>query len=229
MKSGFGFVIALAFLLLGATVLSVVPVSAEPDGGLYGRYWQDSFFGVEPLIYPEWDWYDMPPPGPYPQPDMVRTDPTIDFGASVGWDWRPFEPGHQFSVKWTGYIIIPETGSYWFRLSSDDGSWLFIDGTLEIDNGGIHAPRTVDGAAILSEGLHEIVIDFYETANTQCGIVFSWKPPGAADYEVVSPDFLVPEPLPNPTGGVPEFSLPLSIIMMIGLVAYLSARSRLRR
>lgn len=76
-------------LVLGVTALPVVSVSGQsssPVGGLLGRYWQDTFFGIDPLIHPDWDWSDMPPPGPYPQPDMVRIDSTVDFGASVTWD-----------------------------------------------------------------------------------------------------------------------------------------------
>jgi hypothetical protein len=234
MKSRFFSIIALAILVLGATALSVVPVSASVGGGLLGRYWQDTFFGVEPLPYPEWIEFDMPPPGPYPQPDMVQTDPTINFLGTAhppAWNWRPFGPGHQFSVKWTGYINIPGTpdegAPYEFRLTSDDGSWLFIDGALEINNPGVHGPSAVDGSIILDPGSHEIVIDFYETANTECGIVFYWKPPGATDWEIVPSTVLVPEPLPNPTGGVPEFSIAVPLVTSLASVIYLAIRKRI--
>jgi len=230
MKSKFFFIIALAVLVLGATALPVVSVSATvtiDGGGLLGRYWQDTFFGIDPLIYANWDWYDMAPPGPYPQPDMVRIDPTIDFGASVAWDWRPFGPGHQFSVKWTGYIYIENQGAYEFRLTSDDGSWLFIDGTLVISNPGYHAPSSVSEKWNLTQSLHEIVIDFYETADYQCGIVFEWW--GATGWEIVPSDVLIPEPLPNPMGGVPEFSLAVPVVTSLAAVIYLAIRKRMEK
>ena len=236
MKSRFCFIVELVILVLGATALPVVSVSASvAPSGLLGRYWQDSFFGIDPLIYPQWDWYGMPPLGPYPQPDMVRTDPTINFKGTVHppeWNWRPFGPGHQFSVKWTGYINIPEAlvpGPYWFRLYSDDGSWLFIDDTLVINNSLIHAPKPVDGSISLSAERHKIVIDFYETANTECGIVLYWKPPGATDWEIVPPTALSPEPLPNPTGAVPEFSLTLPLITSLAAIIYIAVKKRIEK
>jgi hypothetical protein len=224
MKNRFGFIVAFAILMLVAAAAPIVSVHAGvAEGGLYGRYWKDSFFGVYDLIYPNWDDFTMPPSGPYTQPDMVQTDATINFG----WDWRPFGPEHQFSVKWTGYITITEPGTYQFLLYSDDGSWLFIDSQLVINNGGVHAPSTMSGSTYLTEGSHEIVVDFYETADSECGVFFYWTPPGATDWAIVPSTVLTPAPLPNPAGGVPEFSLAMPLVTSLGLVIYLALRRRI--
>jgi len=228
MRSRFGFIVALAILLLGATALSVVSVSAQAiPHGLLGRYWDETFFGVYPLIYDNCDWFNMPPLGPYPQPDMVQIDPTINFGPPSPWNWRPFGPEHQFSVKWTGYIDIREAGIYWFRLTSDDGSWLYIADTLVVSNPGYHPPSAVDGSiGFKVPGSYKIVIDFYETCDVECGIVFYWKPPGATDWEIVPQSVLVPEPLPNPTGGVPELSLALPMVISLAAAALFIGKRR---
>lgn len=37
---------------------------------------------------------------------------------------------------WTGWIQAPASGTFTFYLESDDGSRLYIDGVLRVDNGG---------------------------------------------------------------------------------------------
>src|SRR4030095_15256108 len=62
-------------------------------------------------------------------PVTVRTDPRIDF------DWGRYNPtpelsGNNFSVRWTGKIKAPETGTYTLGFTADDGARLYIDGKL---------------------------------------------------------------------------------------------------
>ncbi len=68
----------------------------------------------------------------------------------------------EFSVKWVGYLYVSESGNYTFYLTSDDGSWLWIDGNLIIDNGGLHAPREKSATVYLTKGFHPIEIKFFE-------------------------------------------------------------------
>jgi hypothetical protein len=63
--------------------------------------------------------------------------------------------GDNYSVQWTGYFIVPESGSYQFTIASDDGSWLWmgnpaVDGynasNAIINNGGLHGLTGVNSA-----------------------------------------------------------------------------------
>jgi hypothetical protein len=38
-------------------------------------------------------------------------------------------------MVWTGSFVAPVTGTYYFQTYSDDGSNVYIDGTLALDNG----------------------------------------------------------------------------------------------
>lgn len=69
---------------------------------------------------------------------------------------------NQFSVAWKGYILIPATGEYTFSTNSDDGSWVFIDDTLVVDNGGPHGLQEVQGTTYLEKGLHKIQIKYFQ-------------------------------------------------------------------
>ncbi|MFY0685559.1 MAG: DUF1080 domain-containing protein [Cyclobacteriaceae bacterium] len=68
----------------------------------------------------------------------------------------------RFVVKYDGLLKIEQDGSYDFRLISDDGSYLFIDDKMIIDNGGKHGPTIIDGEMYLTAGDHPITVIFEE-------------------------------------------------------------------
>jgi alpha-L-fucosidase len=59
-----------------------------------------------------------------------------------------------------GFLRVDTDAVYGFRLESDDGSRLFIDGRLVCDNDGRHAPTVVDGSIALSAGWHAISVEY---------------------------------------------------------------------
>jgi len=65
-------------------------------------------------------------------------------------------------LKFNGYIFIPETGNYTFSTLSDDGSKLFIDNELIVDNDGIHWANEAYGAVKLEKGFHKINISYFD-------------------------------------------------------------------
>jgi fibro-slime domain-containing protein len=78
------------------------------------------------------------------------------------------------AVKWTGSFMAPTAGTINLTLGADDNAWVFIDGKLAVDNGGVKAlgPITtgVDG---LSAGSHNISIFYADLHQVQAGIEFS--------------------------------------------------------
>ncbi|KAF2512095.1 family 20 glycosylhydrolase [Flavobacterium zhairuonense] len=65
-------------------------------------------------------------------------------------------------LKFNGYIYIPETGNYTFSTLSDDGSKLFIDDELIMDNDGIHWANEAYGAVKLEKGFHKLNISYFD-------------------------------------------------------------------
>jgi hypothetical protein len=53
-------------------------------------------------------------------------------------------------------------GTYTFATHSDDGSWLYVDGTPVVDNGGGHAAKTAQGTVTLDRGVHEIFVKYFQ-------------------------------------------------------------------
>lgn len=161
-------------------------------GGLLGEYWNGSFFGT---TLSGCATYSVPVT-PKLQPTQTRTDRVISFGASSAWDWHPFAFGSEFSVKWVGGITAATNGTYSFQLASDDGSWLFLDSQLVLNHGGQHSPTDQIGSVsvYLSQGLHQVEIDYYETCGGASGIEATWIPTMTTNSFIIPPEALIPPP-----------------------------------
>jgi hypothetical protein len=93
----------------------------------------------------------------------------IMFATSTNWTWHPMDLVY-FGADITGFLSVVATDDYTFTLNSDDGSMLFIDGFLVIDNGGVHAPATMDGTVNLSAGSHSFEVQFFEDMEGESGV-----------------------------------------------------------
>ncbi|MFA6225682.1 MAG: PA14 domain-containing protein [Methanoregula sp.] len=92
------------------------------------------------------------------------TDTSIHFTDQSGSDWPNDMVGRQenFSVLWDGYLMVTDDNTYTFYLTSDDGSWLWVDEAMIVDNGGLHSSQERTGSAHLTPGYHHIVVKMYE-------------------------------------------------------------------
>jgi len=67
-----------------------------------------------------------------------------------------------FAIDYTGNFWIAKPGKYKFALNSDDGSKLYIDGTVVIDNNGQHPPVSKKGSIKLRIGVHRIRVSYFQ-------------------------------------------------------------------
>jgi PA14 domain len=70
-----------------------------------------------------------------------------------------------FMIEYTGAFTVGQNGTYEFRLHSDDGSYLFIDGTMVIENDGKHQPTSRSGSIPLQAGLHQLRLLYAQTTD----------------------------------------------------------------
>lgn len=81
---------------------------------------------------------------------------------------------HHFGVEFNGLLKIPHSGKYRFFAYSDDGSQLYIDGKLIVDNDGRHGALKADGMIALEKGYHDFrVLYFQHTGGAQLKISFA--------------------------------------------------------
>jgi hypothetical protein len=67
-----------------------------------------------------------------------------------------------FAIRYTGSIFVPGTAKWSFKLVSDDGAILYIDGKKVIDNDGVHAEKTTSGEIDLEAGKHALQLDYFQ-------------------------------------------------------------------
>ena len=116
-------------------------------------------------------------------PNVAKVLPTIDLRSERG-DFQPLE--NQFTADVTGFIKIETPGAYTFRLISDDGAQLHLDGQLVLDHDGLHGPDPKDATVTLTAGLHALrVRQFQGFGGAQ--LTLEWSPPGAGDAFVLVP------------------------------------------
>ncbi len=95
------------------------------------------------------------------KPVKIQTDSEINF------NWGQEGPTglgrDNFSVSWSGKLTARESGTYYLATESDDGSRVFINDELIVDNWGDHAPTTQIGMIeLLAEKPVDIKIVVYE-------------------------------------------------------------------
>lgn len=69
---------------------------------------------------------------------------------------------NNFGLWYDGYIQVPEKGLYTFFTTSDDGSALFIDGRMVVNNDGRHAPVEKSGVVALEAGYHTFQLMYFQ-------------------------------------------------------------------
>ena len=72
-----------------------------------------------------------------------------------------------FGVIFQGYFKIPANGNYTFYVTSDDGSQLFINGKLVVDNDGPHGATEKSGEIYLKKGFHEFKLVYFEIGGNE--------------------------------------------------------------
>ncbi|MEQ1895511.1 MAG: PA14 domain-containing protein, partial [Planctomycetota bacterium] len=88
-----------------------------------------------------------------------------------------------YGFRFRGALDVPASGRYSFYTTSDDGSMLYIDGALVVDNRGQHGPTEAEGEVTLTAGGHALEVTFFEHMGGD-ELSVRWKGPGFAKQEL---------------------------------------------
>lgn len=147
----------------------------EPLSGAYLFRPPVTNSGLLGAYYPTPDWSG--------EPAFTQIDPEIAFYFHIIPLPRPY------TVEWRGKLFAPLAGEYRFALHSVDGSQLFLDDALVVDNP--QGRTRIENTTSLTEGWHDIRVRFSDqTSATQ--IYLYWAPPDASDLELLPTQFLSP-------------------------------------
>jgi hypothetical protein len=112
-------------------------------------------------------------------PNVDKLMPTINWSTTAD-----FGIADRFVTEVTGYLNITNPGEYHFRITSDDGARLLLDGDTVVDHPGRHGATPKDGAATLTAGPHALRIDHFDGDFGQA-LKLEWQPPGADGFTLV--------------------------------------------
>jgi hypothetical protein len=135
--------------------------------GLKARYFA---LGTSPSTLDSFDWTATPA--------YTGSVSNLNFVSTNGQGW-PNGPTNWWGRRYTGVIAIPTAGTWTFTTNSDDGSKLWIDGTLVVSNDGPHAMQSVSASIALTAGDHLIEVRWFERTGVY-GLIVSWSGPGVS-------------------------------------------------
>ena len=143
-----------------------------------------------------------------------------------------------FNFMFDGFLNIEQRGVYQFRVTSDDGSVLFLNDSILVENDGIHNVSTVTSpVTILESGPQRITLRYFDYVLTDTLLVEFKGPDSGGEWSKIPPDALAsshitsnevvmenqfdfsvyPNPVENGNAQVEFYSgmnLPVSIIIM---------------
>ena len=90
-----------------------------------------------------------------------------------------------------GWIKAPESGVYTFKMDTDDGSQLYIDDYLVIDNNYNRGNIVTTGFAYLEKGLHKFRMPYFEGHNDE-KIDLGWRTPGTNSFVTIPAEVFYP-------------------------------------
>jgi len=157
------------------------------DGGTTGG---DSGQGINPPTtasdinyeYFEGNWTSLP--------NFDALTP-LNTGTAPKFALPPSNGVKYYGYRFTGKIFIPQTGIYEFFSTSNDGSQLFIDDVLVVNNNGKHTAIEKQGAINLTAGLHDIRVTYFQSNGSEA-LEVEWSGPGVARQEINPNDLFKP-------------------------------------
>ncbi len=80
-----------------------------------------------------------------------------------------------FAFRFRSGLDVPHDGRYYIFLISDDGSKIFIDGELLVNNDGVHGRHFEYSRIELTAGLHDIEVQYFEETGRERLAIYWWE------------------------------------------------------
>ena len=112
-------------------------------------------------------------------PQLDGLQPTAK-GVTEVVDVRLRTRDDRFALRFSGLLLVPESGQWTFTLGSDDSSWLWIDDALVVENAKVAPHRRKSGKVTLAAGSHRVRIVFTEIGGQE-SLEFLWRGPSGAE------------------------------------------------
>ena len=162
--------IVAASVLVVAGIWNVASVYLTQGKGLIGEYYSGTNF--RKLV-------------------KKRRDLTIDFSLRNEGPVRGL-PVDNYSVRWTGFLRVPEDGTYEFTVRSDDGVRLWLNEESLVDNWTIHRQATDKATRELQAGTYPIKLEWFQRRGPATMQLY-WRSGRDAQPRLIEPEYLLPK------------------------------------
>jgi uncharacterized repeat protein (TIGR03806 family) len=153
--------------------------------GLLGQYWANTTSAAFTNV------------GFGAAPTMTRIDPNINFN----WSTTPPAPNvgpNTYVVRWTGAVEPQFSETYTFYTTTDDGTRLWVNGRLLVNEWVDQAPTTVSGSITLrAQQRYNIEMDYYQNGGGAQAQLF-WSSPSTGPMTIIPQTQLYPVSNPPP-------------------------------
>lgn len=114
--------------------------------------------------------------------------PVATLTQAVDFDWGTGAPtsgvnANSFSVRWSGFVSAPLSGTYRFQSVSDDGVRLWVNGVQLTNDWTLHSAKTQNTAAItlVAGQRYAVRMEYYENQGNAVARL-RWQTPGSTQY-----------------------------------------------
>jgi hypothetical protein len=118
--------------------------------------------------------------------DFVQSIP-VKRGVTPNFTTNQKQKEQYFAFQFEGFLKVPEDGLYTIYLAANDGARLSIDGSVLINNDGLHPLTEIYKQVSLKSGFHPIYVGYFQEGGTH-GFKVSWQGPGFEKQEIASTD-----------------------------------------
>ena len=113
----------------------------------------------------------------------TKESPVLKAGTIPNFTIKEAGDQEVFSYTYKGYIKVPTSGVYTLYTESNDGSLLYIDGRLLVNNDLNHKVQEGFSKVALKAGWHAIKLEYFQMGGGKA-LRVSWKGPGIKKQEI---------------------------------------------
>ena len=126
---------------------------------------------------------------PFPELDKKQAQPKLTgIAREIDSSYRHSRE-YGYALRFRGYLDVPKSGIYIFRLKSSDGSQLILGGNTVIDNDGLHSSSESIGTAYLAKGYHSIEVPYFKDFGNYHRLELIWEGPGIVRERIPSSQY----------------------------------------
>lgn len=105
--------------------------------------------------------------GPFLSVDELAKAKVLDSGVMADFSIDGAKAADHFGYEYNTLLKIPAPGRYTISVASDDGTKVYLDGQLIIDNDGSHSVNIVEVAAAIDAGFHRLRVLYFDDTEGQ--------------------------------------------------------------